>query len=198
MLNHIVNPPTVLYLDYDGVLHPADVRVTKSEPEQPRVYLGGRPSNHPLFEHVPLLERLLVPFPDLKILLSTSWVRALGYEFAVQQLPLALRELVVGTIWHGALLKYPPRTRYDAIQTDATSRGLGQWLALDDDAEGWPEDQRYRLIAPNNSWYGLAQPGVAAELAGALALLCAGLPLGPRMPQEPAWPSTVDRLFGAS
>jgi hypothetical protein len=188
--------PPVLYLDFDGVLHPADVRVTASEPQRPRVYQGGRPTNHPLFEHAALLEHVLAPFADVKIILATSWVRVLGYEYTVQQLKAELRERLLGTIWQGELLEYPPRARYDAIQTDATSRGLTQWLALDDDVDGWPEDARYRLIAPNNSWYGLAQPGVADELSEALALLCAGLPLKSRMPQLAHFPSTMDRLFG--
>jgi len=186
----------VLYLDYDGVLHPADVRVTEAEPLRPRVYNGG-PTDHPLFEHAPLLEHVLRPFADVRIVLSTSWVRVLGYEFAVQQLPAGLRGRVVGTMWREELLQHPPRARYDAIQTDAVARGLDRWLALDDDLEGWPGAQRYRVIAPNNSWLGLSQPGRAEELAEALALLCAGLPLESRMPKVAHFPSTVERLFGS-
>lgn len=189
--------PPVLYLDYDGVLHPADVRVTAAEPRQPRVYQGSRPTSHPLFEHVTLLERCLEPFPDVKIILATSWVRVLGYEYTVQQLPPALRERVVGTVWQGPLLEHPPRTRYDAIQTDADARGLTRWLALDDDVEGWPDGHRKHLIAPNNAWYGLSEPDVADELAEALALLSAGRPLEERLPKALSFPSTMERLFGA-
>jgi hypothetical protein len=185
-----------LYLDFDGVLHPADVRVTAAEPLRPRVYNGG-PTDHPLFEHAELLERILAPFTDVKIILSTSWVRGLGYEFALQQLPEALRQRVIGTIWQGELLKHPPRTRYNAIQTDAAARGLDRWLALDDDQEGWPEEQRYRVIAPNNSWQGLSQPGRCEELTEALALLCAGRPLEERLPQVAHSPSTIEQLFGS-
>jgi hypothetical protein len=139
-----------------------------------------------------------MPFTDVKIILSTSWVRTLGYEFTVQQLPPALQARVVGTIWQGELLQHPPRTRYDAIQSDAAARGLDRWLALDDDQDGWPEQERYRLIAPNNSWYGLAQPSKPEELTEALALLCAGQPLESRMPHLAHFPSTVERLFGLS
>lgn len=187
----------VLYLDFDGVLHPADVRVTEAEPRRPRVYNGG-PTDHPLFEHAGLLQRILAPFIDVKIILSTNWVRVLGYEFTVQQLPQALRQRVIGTIWRGELLEHPPRTRHDAIQTDAAARGLVRWLALDDDVEGWPEEQRYRLIAPNNGWYGLAQASKPDELTEALALLCAGRPLESRLPQLAYVPSTVERMFGLS
>ncbi len=187
----------ILYLDYDGVLHPADVRVTKDEPLRPRVYSGGRPTDHTLFEHAPLLERILQPFPDVRISLSTSWVRTLGYELAREQLPPALQVRVVGTIWQGFLLRYPPRTRHDAIQTDVEERRVQRWLALDDDLEGWPDSRRHLVVAPNNAWLGLAQPGIAEELVTALELLCAGRPLESRLSQAPASPSTMDRLFGS-
>lgn len=188
----------ILYLDYDGVLHPADVRVTKAEPQQPRVYKGRRATLHPLFEHAPLLKRILEPFPDVRISLATSWVRMLGYEFAVQQLPPGLRQRVVGTIWQGFLLQFPPRTRHDAITTDVEERNVQRWLALDDDIEGWPAERRHLVVAPTNSWHGLAQPGVAEELSAALVLLCNGGALESRLPPEPHIPSTLDRLFGAS
>ncbi|WP_197065329.1 HAD domain-containing protein [Massilia sp. 9096] len=187
----------ILYLDYDGVLHPADVRVTREEPLRPRIYEGGRPTDCPLFEHAPLLERLLEPFPDVRISLATSWVRALGYKFAVQQLPPALRARVVGTIWQGWLLQVPPLRRHDAVTTDAEERKVPRWLALDDDVEGWPAERRHLVVAPTNSWQGLAQPGVADELSEALGLLCSGKPLESRIPMEPHFPSTVDRLFGS-
>jgi len=184
----------ILYLDYDGVLHPADVRVTEAEPLQPRVYSGGKPTNHPLFEHVARLERILEPFPDVRISLSTSWVRTLGYEHAVQQLTPTLRARVVGTIWRGGLLQFPPRTRHDAITTDVEERGVQRWLALDDDVDGWPEERRHLVIAPDNSSQGLSQLGIAEELAEALALLCSGQPLEPRHSTRGHSPSTVERL----
>lgn len=191
-----MNPLPVLYLDYDGVLHPADVRLTGAALARPRVY-NGDPTDHPLFEHAMLLERTLAPFPEVRLVLATSWVRTLGYQYTVQQLPLALRARVVGTIWQGLLLEHPPRSRYDAVQTDANDRGLQRWLALDDDTEGWPDEQRKHLIAPNNAWHGLSQPGVAEELSEALALLCAGRPLEARLPHLAHFPSTMERLFGA-
>ena len=186
----------ILYLDFDGVLHPADVRVTREEPTRPRVYDGNRPTDHPLFEHAALLERILQPYPSVRISLCTSWVRMLGYEFAVQHLPPGLQARVVGTIWQGFLLQLPPRTRHDAIATDAAERGVQRWLALDDDTDGWPYEQLYRVIAPTNSWQGLSQPGRAEELSAALALLCSGGALESRLPPEPQFPSTVERLFG--
>jgi len=191
-----MNP--ILYLDYDGVLHPADVRVTKAEPLRPRVYVGGRPTDHPLFEHAQLLERLLEPFPDVRIVLSTAWVRTLGYEFTLQQLPPALQARVMGTIWHSERLEHAPPSRHDAIAADAAERGAKCWLALDDDHEGWHENRRHLIVAPTNTWQGLAQPGLAEELTAALELLYSGRPLESRLPPAVNSPSTMDQLFGSS
>jgi len=85
-------------------------------------------------------------------------VRTLGYEFALHQLPLALRARVVGTIWQGWMLQSLPLLRVDAIATDAEERGLGRWLAPDDDVENWPAARRHSVVAPTNPWQGLAQP----------------------------------------
>lgn len=186
----------ILYLDYDGVLHPPDVRVTETEPLRPQIYQKGQPTDHPLFEHASLLAHVLEAFPDVRISLATSWVRVLGYEFSVQQLPPALRARVVGTIWQGWMLKFPPLRRHDAITTDAEERGVGRWLALDDDVEGWPANRRHLVVAPKNPWQGLAQPGLADELSAALKLLCTGQRLEAR-PIEAAIASTVDRSFEA-
>lgn len=171
----------ILYLDYDGVLHPPDVPVTKSEPMQPRIYEKGKPTNLPLFEHASLLVHILDAFPAVRISLATSWVREFGYEFSAQQLPLVLRARVVGTIWQGWMLRFPPSRRHDAITTDAEERGVGRWLALDDDVDGWPAKRRHLVVAPNDTWQGLAQPGVADELSTALELLCSGQRLETRL-----------------
>lgn len=187
----------ILYLDYDGVLHPADVRVSKDDPQQPRVYSQGRATTHPLFEHAMLLEHILEPFPAVRISLSTSWVRALGYEFAVQQLPPALQARVVGTIWQGWMLQVPPPRRHDAITTDAEERRVGRWLALDDDVEDWPAERRHLVVAPTDTWQGLAQPGIADELSAALETMCSGRSLEGRQATYPRVPSTMDRLFGS-
>jgi hypothetical protein len=183
----------ILYLDYDGVLHPADVRVTKAEPLRPQIYQKGRPTDRRLFEHASLLAHILDAFPDVRISLATSWVRTFGYEFAVQQLPPVLRSRVVGTIWQGWMLQFPPPRRHDAITADAEERGVRRWLALDDEVEGWPADRRHLVVAPKNPWQGLAQPGVADELSTALKLLCTGQQLEARLPVEAAILSTVER-----
>lgn len=156
----------VLYLDYDGVLHPADVRVSPEEPRRPQVYFRGVPTARPLFEHLPLLEALLEPFPDLRIILSTSWVREFGYAFALEQLTPGLQARVIGATL------YPAPARFFCIQIDAEERGVARWLAVDDDLNMWPEAEMHRVVAPTDRMLGLAQPGVAEQLSAALKELC--------------------------
>lgn len=166
----MTNSP-ILYLDFDGVLHAADVRVTRDEPLRPQVYVRDEPSSEPLFRYMSLLELLLAPYPNLRLVLSTSWVRTFGYEYALSQLSPALQTRVIGAA------TFPAPTRFDAIDIDAQERGVAQWLALDDDLRGWPDTRRHQVVAPTHEVLALAQPGVAAELAGRLEALCAGLPL---------------------
>ncbi|WP_426112381.1 HAD domain-containing protein [Massilia sp. PWRC2] len=161
----------VLYLDYDGILHPTDVRVTPEAPLQPRVFVRGEPTDQPLFRYMSLLELLLAPYPELRIVLATSWVRAFGYEFAIAQLSPKLQARVIGAT------TFPAPTRFDSIDIDAEERGLTRWLALDDDVCGWPAERQHQVVAPTSPVLGLAQPGVAAELATMLEALCTGQPL---------------------
>lgn len=176
-----------LYLDFDGILHPADVRMTKAEPLRPRVYVRGVATDQPLFRYMPLLELLLAPYPELKIVLATSWVATLGFNFAVNRLSSALQERVIGATT-------PAPTRFESINRDAESRGLTRWLALDDDLEGWPEERRHLVVAPTNPVLALAQPGVAGELSQMLKALCAGRPLELETKVATVLP-TVERLW---
>lgn len=161
----------ILYLDYDGVLHPADVRVNRDAPRQPQVYIQGKPTSHPLFEHTRLLEGLLEPFPALRIVLATSWVREFGYDYALEQLTPGLQARVVGSTWRQGITFEPP-ARYYCIQIDAEERRLERWLALDDDLYCWPQNELFRVVAPTDRLRGLAEPGIAEELQAKLKALC--------------------------
>lgn len=161
----------ILYLDYDGVLHPADVRVSRDAPLQPKVYIRGRPTSHPLFEHTQLLESILKPFPGLRIILATSWVREFGFDYALERLTPSLKARVVGSTWRQGM-KFEPPARYYCIQIDAEDRGVERWLALDDDLYCWPNQELHRVVAPTDRVLGLAEPGIAEELKAKLSALC--------------------------
>ena len=183
----------ILYLDFDGILHPADVRVTRDEPLRPRVYVSGEPTDQPLFLYASLLELILAPYPDLKIILATSWVRAFGYEYALGQLSPTLQARVIGAV------RVPAPTRFDSIDIDAEERGLTAWMALDDDICGWPDERRHQVVAPTDPLLGLAQPGIAAELACRLEVLSTGEP--PELiakSRHPAKTRTLSQLMALS
>lgn len=57
----------ILYLDYDGVLHPEDVY------RHPRrgIYFGQTGAGHALFENCDVLIQVLAPYPEVRIALST-------------------------------------------------------------------------------------------------------------------------------
>lgn len=89
--------PKVLYLDFDGVLHPDAVFMTKKGPT-----LRAEGS---LFMWADLLMEALEEFPHVQIVLSTSWVRHLGFSRARSYLPAPLKTRVIGATWHSSIGK---------------------------------------------------------------------------------------------
>lgn len=133
-----------LYLDFDGVLHPADVWLVPGEGFR----LGPGLGEHALFEHAGLLQCLLEPQKDVGLVLSTSWVPGIGLEQAVARLPAALARRVVGATFdpsrHGRAFSSVARG-YQVLE-HAQRHGISDWAALDDDARGWPEEEMRRLV----------------------------------------------------
>ena len=170
-----------LYLDFDSCLHAEDVRLVKGRPV---IFENGMISPRPLFEHVPLLEQLLAPHPELRIVLSTSWVRHLGFSYAKEQLSAGLQARVIGATWHSHMRQenagaecFAQLSRFQTICADAARRRNDLWLALDDDLDGWPDAWRHKVVAPTDPILALGQPGKADELAAALEKLCSREPM---------------------
>jgi hypothetical protein len=136
----------VIYLDFDGVLHSDEVY----QDFRGRVYLRG-PGQ--LFEHAGVLLDVLAPYPDVRIMLSTSWVRLKGYGWVLKRLPEDLRSRVIGATWHSMFGKdwneqqwWQSASRYQQILRDMQRRQPARWLAIDDDLEGWPDDDRAHVV----------------------------------------------------
>jgi hypothetical protein len=134
----------VIVVDADGVLHPSDVRLTPGRlPE-----FGPGLAGHHLFEHTGLLADMLKPHPDVRLLLSTSWVQVFGYEQTLLMLPGELRMRVIGSCFdparHGP--GYSQVARGYQVLEEVRRRELVTWVALDDDARGWPEEIADHLI----------------------------------------------------
>lgn len=136
----------VLFLDFDGVLHPDAVYLNR---QGPTLKAEGA-----LFMWAPILAQVLGEFPMVSVVLSTSWVRYLGHKRALGYLPSELGNRVIGATWHSSMAKgwadenvWDGKTRYDQICRYAARSQLQHWIALDDDVQGWAEDSAQHLVA---------------------------------------------------
>jgi hypothetical protein len=118
-----------LYLDYDGTLFPFP---------GPANFLGAE-----------VLADLLWQYSGLKIVLSTTWVISHGLERASAHLPPALRDRVIGATFNSQMDReiFEATPRHAQIFADVLRRKPARWLALDDDAEDWPETELFHLVA---------------------------------------------------
>jgi hypothetical protein len=158
----------VLYLDFDGVLHPEDV--WRRPGWGPYV---ATPPGHRVFEHADLLLELLRPYPDIRIVLSTSWVRVLGSVRKVaRRLPPELRSRVIGATWHSSMSAdgFQEMPRGIQVWSDVRRRLPEAWLALDDDDAGWPAECRDHLVH-TDAVLGISAPSVLAYLKEKLTLM---------------------------
>lgn len=146
----------ILFLDFDGVLHPSDVFLQK-----------GRPVLHSkgeLFMWAPQLIEVLIPHPHVKIVLSTNWVRMRGFSRAKSALPEALQERVIGATWHSSMHRdeYDNTSRFQQIAGYVSRNNVQHWLAVDDlheHSEEWKESYKTHLIKTDPE-LGLSDPDV--------------------------------------
>ena len=165
----------VCYLDFDGVLHhEAAYRHPKRG-----VYIDPKIApGHSLFEYAHHLVEAFTPYPDLKIVLSTSWVRVLGYTRTRKYLPVQLAERVIGATYHsnahgmseGYAYQFSSMTRGEQVWADVLRRQPRRWLAIDDAVDDWPDKLRDNLV-PCAGEYGLGDPHTRDVLAQRLVEL---------------------------
>ncbi|MEQ6352809.1 HAD domain-containing protein [Ralstonia pseudosolanacearum] len=165
----------ILFLDFDGVLHPDAAYCER-----------GRPvlrAEGALFMWAPILVDIVAPFPALRIVLSTSWVRVLRFDRARSYLPRELQRRVIGATWHSAMARHPEgshrindwyatATRYQQIvrYVERSGAAASEWLAIDDDDDGWEDVNRFRLI-PTDGRFGLSVLKTQHELRSKLERL---------------------------
>jgi hypothetical protein len=168
----------VLYLDFDGVLHHDAVY------RQPRLGIFINQQLAPgrrLFEWAGELQSALEPYPDVTIVLSTTWVRVLGYSRARSFLPPDLARRVIGATFHnqyhkadyvlGNLGGLPARGA--EVMRDVARRLPHEWVAVDDTNEGWPERHRARVVLCSSD-RGLSDAETLGRLTAALARYFSG------------------------
>ncbi|WP_314973382.1 HAD domain-containing protein [Comamonas testosteroni] len=157
----------ILFLDFDGVLHPSQVVMGEHGP----ALIG----DGALFMWADNLAPLLAAHPHVQLVLSTSWARHLPFEQVRDFLPVALRRRVVGSTWHriqtdpafshGLPYSYwQDATRYQQVRRWVTLHRLRRWASIDDDADGWADADRPRLIHTRAD-SGLSDPAALSRLA---------------------------------
>ena len=158
----------ILFLDFDGVLHPDNVRLAQygyGEPLVPEILEPG----YELFCWADALAAILDdedPHGRVKIILSTSWVN--HFPWASEYLPPSVRGRVIGEIKHGHL----PRGALVALHAEINT--LDRWIAIDDDCQDWPEEHLHRLVRCDGK-HGLSDLAVQKQLREKLLDLISGL-----------------------
>ena len=156
----------ILFLDFDGVMHPARAFMGEHGPE-----LDGDGS---LFMWSEPLAKVLAGHPHVQIVLSTSWVRHLPLAQVLDFLPVQLRRRVVGSTWHSIqndadfsrnlpLTYWQYASRYQQIRRWIKVRHVRRWVAIDDDLDGWEHADRSRLVYTQGET-GLSDPAVVSHL----------------------------------
>lgn len=131
------------------------------------------PSRYRLFQHVALMEELLAPYPQVKIVLSTSWVRFYSYSGTAKKLSSPLRERVVGATFHSAMdsTRFQQIPRGMQVWGDVARRKPKGWLALDDDYSQWPTRCLEQYVR-TDAYDGISAPAVTLEIIQKLEKLC--------------------------
>lgn len=155
----------ILFLDFDGVLHPDAAFLVKGRPTL-------KAEGH-LFMWAPLLVEAMADFPEAQLVLSTSWARELSFNRARRWLPEELHSRVIGSTWHSSMGRqdggnwWDAATRYQQIKRYSVRAGLSDWVAIDDQPEGWGADDLDKLVHTNSAT-GLSDPATLALLAARL------------------------------
>lgn len=141
------NAPVILFLDFDGTLHPLWSYGAGQRTNVARAYEG------PWLTEAATLARLLAPYsPNLEVVISSLWARRLTLEELRALLPSDLRGLVRDAIWTPDDKSPLPIGKFAPIQAWLQRSGRQQeWIALDDDNRNWPEDQLHRLVWANGT-----------------------------------------------
>lgn len=115
----------LLFLDIDGVMHSID-RVQAIHTNARTEYTGDR-----LFEHLPLLGRILDQCPDVSVIISSAW-RDVYTLSELQKFFGSWGHRVIGTTLSIDALDSIPRNRFRECQRVAERLGVSDWLVLDD------------------------------------------------------------------
>lgn len=127
----------ILFLDFDGVLHPWDPKTQLSEQQ--------------MFSLKPLLENTLRTFPNVEIVITSSWRQKYSLEKLRHLFSPEFSQRIIGVTPPSRRDKrgrYPNGCRSQEILQwlYQNRRNVDQWLALDDLEWMFEPSLRHRLI----------------------------------------------------
>ena len=168
----------ILFLDFDGTLHK-----TWEFFQDDRGRTQARRYEGPWFTEAPTLAALLAPYGNrVEVVISSWWAYTRSLDDVRALLPAELAARVVDSIWLRELntsvwseYRSKQATRHACIRLwlDRRRPGYsGPWLALDDDDQSWPDNDRSHLVHAVGT---LAHPSVQRELSSRLVELMSGI-----------------------
>lgn len=118
----------VIFLDFDGVLHPLGTLAGARPPLEPSIIRERWPK---ALEHLGVLVSLLHGHPEIAVVVTSSWRMFLNDE--------QLGELLapIGS-WYGGPVGLPYQGRAIAIQAWLETNRVDDYLILDDQADYFP------------------------------------------------------------
>ncbi|MEX3856484.1 HAD domain-containing protein [Paraburkholderia sp. BR10923] len=122
----------VLFLNFDGVLHPNAVQFDKKN--HPVLHAP----RHRLFESSNVLAEVVADFDDLRLVLNTWWTYKVGFEESLRHLPSSLSSRVDATILQHASF-YPATPHRIELATDAAKNSAEPVLILDHADSRYPK-----------------------------------------------------------
>lgn len=147
----MITEPITLFVDFDGVLHPYG---TEALDENFKLM-----ANPTLFCWRPILEDLLAPHPEVRIIISSDWRRLFPDESLVTLLGPNLGQRFVGVV-----NRYN-ESRAAEILAEVAQLGLCRWLAIDDHRTvveaSRAGDEHFVVCDPDN---GISALAVQSEL----------------------------------
>lgn len=147
----------ILFLDFDGVLHPA---------------VDGEPTSAgEVFVHLPRFESVMREFPGVDIVISSSWRTQIPMPKILARFSPDIAARIVGSTPNLDAAPLARRENEILAWLAATGRGDEPWLALDD--ASWQFSVHLdRLVAC--TWYIGLDEKAAAGLRGSLSGMIAG------------------------
>ena len=147
----------ILFLDFDGVLHPQTPRRDLSDAE------------NRLFSYLPRLEAVLRDFPQWRIVISSSWREGRPWKNVISAFSadIALRIAGGTPVLQRKEPPYPKHPRFDEIGLYLAAQGEQgvPWLALDDEVRLFPPGCPH-LILCADGFHQAEEDALRARLRG--------------------------------